>query len=232
MVELLPNSLPLLVFIAGIVLTAAEAVLPGAHFIVLGIALMTAGLLALLLGPVFGPLASPLGIALVTLIMGAVTFWGYRNLNLYGGRQSGQTADVDSLKGAEGRVTETVTRGGGEVKLKDGGFNPFYRARSMDQEIPEGTRVMVIDPGGGNVVTVTPTEEFEDDIDRELAAERASQKREERLERDASTQEDAPQNNATQNNATQNDATTQDDATVRDDENSSDTEREFDTEET
>ena len=169
MVDLLPNSLPLLVFIAGILLTAAEAVIPGAHFIVLGIALMVAGLLALVVG---GPLAAPLGIAIVTLLMGAATYWGYRNLDLYGGSGKGKTADSDSLKGSEGRVTERVTRDSGEVKLDDGGFNPHYRARALDEDIPEGTRVMVIDPGGGNVVTVTPVEEFVDDIDRELAAER------------------------------------------------------------
>jgi hypothetical protein len=31
---------------------------------------------------------------------------------------------------------------------------------------------MVVDPGGGNVVTVESTSVFEDDIDRELAADR------------------------------------------------------------
>lgn len=169
MVELFADSLPLLVFIAGIILTAAEAVIPGAHFIVLGIALMIAGLFGL----VFGPLGTPLGIALVTLVAGGATFWAYRNLDLYGGQGKGRTADSESLKGVEGRVTERVTMEGGEVKLDDGGFNPFYRARTIDEEIPVGTRVMVIDPGGGNVVTVTPIEVLQDDIDRELAAERA-----------------------------------------------------------
>jgi F0F1-type ATP synthase epsilon subunit len=39
----------------------------------------------------------------------------------------------------------------------------------MDGEIEAGTEVMVIDPGGGNVVTVAPVAEYEDEIDRELA---------------------------------------------------------------
>jgi len=56
------------------------------------------------------------------------------------------------------------------VKLQGGGFSPFYSARSMDGEISEGTDVMVIDPGGGNVVTVESMETIEDDIDRQLAA--------------------------------------------------------------
>ena len=40
----------------------------------------------------------------------------------------------------------------------------------MDGAIPEGEDVMVIDPGGGNVVTVESLETIEDDIDRQLAA--------------------------------------------------------------
>jgi hypothetical protein len=61
----------------------------------------------------------------------------------------------------------------GEVKLEDGGFNPYYRARSVEGEIEVGSEVMVVDPGGGNVVTVEPVAEG-DDIDRALARERAA----------------------------------------------------------
>jgi hypothetical protein len=39
----------------------------------------------------------------------------------------------------------------------------------MDGEIEVGTEVMVIDPGGGNVVTVAPASGDEDEIDRALA---------------------------------------------------------------
>ena len=66
-------------------------------------------------------------------------------------------------------MTERVTPTEGEVKLDNGGFNPRYSARSVDGEIPEGTEVMVIDPGGGNVVTVESVSTGYDDIDRELA---------------------------------------------------------------
>jgi hypothetical protein len=65
-------------------------------------------------------------------------------------------------------VTERVTPTDGEVKLDNGGFNPRYSARSVDGEIPEGTEVMVIDPGGGNVVTVESVSTGYDDIDRQL----------------------------------------------------------------
>jgi hypothetical protein len=67
-------------------------------------------------------------------------------------------------------VTERVTPTEGEVKLDEGGFNPHYAARSVDGEIPAGTEVLVVDPGGGNVVTVESVSAAYDDIDRELEA--------------------------------------------------------------
>jgi len=59
------------------------------------------------------------------------------------------------------------------VKLEDGGFNPYFRAHSVDGEIAEGEEVIVVDPGGGNVVTVQSLDaDHRDEIDRELARER------------------------------------------------------------
>lgn len=158
------DSLPLLLLVAGIVLAIAEALIPGAHFIVLGVALVLAGLAGLLLGP----LASPLLLAALVLGFGGVALYAYRELDLYGGKGVARTRDSDSLKGATGRVTERVTPHEGQIKLHEGGFNPYYAARSIDGEIPEGTEVMVVDPGGGNVVTVESLESIEDPIDREL----------------------------------------------------------------
>jgi hypothetical protein len=42
----------------------------------------------------------------------------------------------------------------------------------MDADIPEGTEVMVVDPGGGNVITVEPVDAVEDSIDRQLRRDR------------------------------------------------------------
>jgi hypothetical protein len=42
----------------------------------------------------------------------------------------------------------------------------------MEGEIPEGTEVMVVDPGGGNVITVEPVDAVEDSIDRQLRRDR------------------------------------------------------------
>ena len=164
-----PETLPLLLIAAGLLLSVAEAIAPGANFIVVGIALLGAGLVGLALGP----LASPFVLGLFVLLFGAIAFYGYHELDIYGGKGQAQTSDSDTLKGKTGRVTERVTRTGGEVKLDGGGFNPYYSARSIEGEIAEGEEVMVVDPGGGNVVTVESLSYVEDDIDRELAADRS-----------------------------------------------------------
>ncbi len=161
------DNLPLFLLLAGAALTIAEAFAPGAHFIVVGVALLVAGLVGVFLPAGLGPLA-PLILALLVLVSGSVTFYVYRQFDFYGGKGTAQTTDSSSLRGAMGRVTEPVTPSTGEVKLDEGGFNPYYRARSVDGEIPEGTEVMVVDPGGGNVVTVEAVDGL-DDIDRELA---------------------------------------------------------------
>ncbi|MGA9402270.1 NfeD family protein [Haladaptatus sp.] len=179
------DSLALLLVIAGAGLTLAEALIPGAHFIVVGIALLLAGLVAFL----FPPLAQPFVLSFLVLAFGAISFYGYRHLDLYGGKGSGRTKDSDSLKGTTGQVTERVTRSEGQVKLDSGGFNPYYAARTMDGEIPEGTEVMVMDPGGGNVVTVEPVDFIEDPIDRELARGRADANRAETDRAERETEE-------------------------------------------
>ncbi|WP_318566817.1 NfeD family protein [Salinigranum marinum] len=160
-----PETLPLLLVLAGLGLSVAEAIAPGAHFVVLGVALLLAGVVGLLIGP----FASPLVLGVLVLLFGALSLYGYREFDIYGGKGTAKTSDSDALTGSFGRVTERVTPTMGEIKLEGGGFNPYYSARSMDDEIDVGTEVMVVDPGGGNVVTVTPVSEYEDEIDRELA---------------------------------------------------------------
>ena len=169
-----PSVLSLLLVAAGLGLSLAEAVSPGAHFVVLGVALLGAGLVGLAVTPFLGPLAAMLVLGLLVLVFGGIALWGYRELDVYGGKGSGRTSDSDALTGKMGRVTEHVTPTSGEIKLDGGGFSPHYSARSLDGEIPEGTEVMVVDPGGGNVVTVEAVADFEDEIDRELARGRTS----------------------------------------------------------
>jgi membrane protein implicated in regulation of membrane protease activity len=179
--ELGPETLPLLLIVAGLGLSIAEAMAPGAHFAVLGVALLAAGIVGFLLGPLAGPLV----LAVLVLVFGSLALVGYRRFNVYGDANAGQTSDSASLRGRTGRVTERVTPRSGSVKLDRGGFNPNYAARSIDGEIPVGTEVLVIDPGGGNVLTVTSLEDVEDDIDAELARGRAAMEAEAEAEADA-----------------------------------------------
>jgi len=157
-------GLALLLIILGVGLSIAEALAPGAHFIVVGVALLVAGVIGVVAG-----IESALALAALVLVAGGISLFVYREFDLYGGSGTGATTDSDSLQGRRGRVTERVTETGGEVKLDGGGFNPYYSARVIGGEIPAGSEVMVVDPGGGNVLTVEVLGAIEDDIDRELA---------------------------------------------------------------
>lgn len=194
MVAPLDQSLPLLLVIAGIGLVVAEALAPGAHFIVLGVALLGAGLVGLLLGAfgLGGGVVGAFVLALFVLLFGAAALYVYREFDIYAGTGVGKTRDSDSLRGRSGRVTERVTETEGEVKLDRGGFNPYYAARTTSGSIEVGEEVIVLDPGGGNVVTVESIGIVEDDIERELAKGRERESRTEaEAEADVETNDDA-----------------------------------------
>lgn len=166
--DLLQTNLPLILLLAGAALIIAEALAPGAHFFVAGVALFAAGLVGMVLPSVLGAV-NVLILAAVVMIVAVATLYAYRELDMYSGPGEGRTSDSSSLRGKTGYVTERVTRTTGEVKIEDGGFNPYYKARAVDGEIAEGTEVMVMDPGGGNVLTVEAIGDAGDAIDRELA---------------------------------------------------------------
>lgn len=169
MVEFLVDNLPLTLLAAGLLLMVMEAVSPGAHLIVIGVALVGAGMIGMLF-----PVGGPLVLAALTLAIGAGAAWVYREFDFYGGKGTAKTSDSDSLSGRTGYVTKTVSTRGGEVKLDEGGFNPHYSARTTSGTIEEGEEVIVLDPGGGNVLTVARMGSIEEDeIDRALAREAA-----------------------------------------------------------
>jgi len=170
--SLFGQSISFFLFLAGAILLIAEAFAPGAYLFVLGVALLSAGLVGLLLPGGLGIFA-PIILAVVVLGLTGLTLWGYRKIDVYDGDGAAETSHSGSLRGQFGTVTERVTTSEGEVKLEDGGFNPYYRARSVEGEIEVGSEVMVVDPGGGNVVTVEPVAGG-DDIDRALERERAA----------------------------------------------------------
>ena len=179
MVVPLDLTLPLLLVLAGVGLVVAEALAPGAHFIVLGVALLGSGLVGLallsLLPALMAGLLGTVLLALLVLVFGGAALYVYREFDIYGGTGVGKTRDSDSLRGLTGRVTERVTETEGQVKLDRGGFNPYYAARTTDGEIEVGEEVIVVDPGGGNVVTVESIGMVQDDIERELARGRAQE---------------------------------------------------------
>lgn len=170
MVELLGFDLATLLLLVGAGLVIAEAFVPGGHFIVLGIALLGSGLVGLALPAGFGLVGTTLVLAASVMIFGGAALYAYREFDFYGGKGGPQTSDSDTLRGKTGRVTERVTDSSGEVKLEDGGFNPNFQARSLDGDIEVGTKIIVVDPGGGNILTVENYEAIDrDEIDRELA---------------------------------------------------------------
>ncbi|WP_336034750.1 NfeD family protein [Halobacterium yunchengense] len=167
MVEVFGQSLSFLLVVVGTALCIMEALAPGAHLIVIGVALLVAGLVGL-----FVPAAAtPFVLAGLVLAVGLAALWTYRNYDFYQGTGRGQTRDADDLRGERGYVTETVTERSGRVKLQSGGFDPTYGARTISGTIEEGTDVVVVDPGGGNILTVEAVD-GQDDIDRELDRER------------------------------------------------------------
>jgi membrane protein implicated in regulation of membrane protease activity len=180
MPELFGLTLPVLLVLLGSGLMILEAFAPGAHFIVVGIAILAAGLVGVLLGPVLPAAVLAIVLAAIVLFAGGASLYAYRQFDFYGGTGAGQTSDSASLQGKTGRATRRITETEGKVKLEGGGFNPHYQARAFDGEIAEGEEVMVVDPGGGNVLTVASTSAFDDDIDRELAADRERTDAEER----------------------------------------------------
>ncbi|SEW06354.1 NfeD family protein [Halobacterium jilantaiense] len=153
------QSLSFVLVVAGAVLCIAEALVPGAHLIVLGVALLSAGLVGMFLLSN----ATPFVLAGVVFIVGMVALYVYRYYEIYEGTDSGQTLASSDLRGKTGYVVEEVTSRSGRIDLEGGGFNSSYAARSTVGTIPVDEEVVVVDPGGGNVVTVEPVDDSADD---------------------------------------------------------------------
>lgn len=138
---------------AGLVLIVGEAFIPGGAFVVVGTGLLAAGTTGLLF-----EINSLLPLTVLTAVYGTAAFAGFRRFEVFGERGE-QTSEADSLRGEEAVVKERVTSDDGRVKLRSGGFNPYYEARTYGDPIPVGSRVRVVDPSGGNVLEVEPVPE-------------------------------------------------------------------------
>ncbi len=144
----------------GLLLLLGEAFIPGGTLMVVGVGLLAAGVTGLLF-----EINSLLPLTVLTGVYGAVAFAAFKQYDFFGERGD-QTSEADTLRGEIGVVKETVTADEGRVKLKSGGFDPFYVARSYTGEtIPEGTTVRVADPRGGNVLEVEPLPQSDESRD-------------------------------------------------------------------
>ena len=166
--ELLGVSLNLIILLVGSLLVIAEAIIPGAQFIVIGVSLLATGVIGFAVPTIGSSIPLLLGVFIITSIL---TFLAYSKLNIYEGEGGViETSDSDSLKGIEGVVVEPVTQSNGKVDLNKTGFATEFQARTeFDQTIEEGTKIVVVDGGGGNIVTVQEMADItQDEIDKEL----------------------------------------------------------------
>lgn len=217
MIEVLGRSLSLVLVVAGTALCVLEAFAPGAHFVVLGVALLVAGLVGL-----FVPAAAtPFVLAGVVLAAGVGALYVYRHFDFYEGTGRGQTSTSSDLRGVRGYVLEPVTERSGMVELESGGFDPTYAARTISGTIDEGAEVVVVDPGGGNVLTVEAVD-GRDDIDRALERGEARDAPRASEERDSSDTLSEPENRTESDTRTESGA-------ASDTQSESDAEREPDT---
>ncbi|MFB6284319.1 MAG: NfeD family protein [Halobacteria archaeon] len=150
----IPPTIPTILTGIGTLLVVAEAVMPGAHFMVIGLALLGAGITGLVIGT-----NSFLYLGIFALFYGGITYYYYRN-NLYPDEEVARTSSSSDLQGKVGRVVEEVTNDTGRIKI-DEHFDPSFAARNFSGETIEvGEKVRVVDPRGGNVLVVERFEEI------------------------------------------------------------------------
>ncbi|MFP4590192.1 MAG: NfeD family protein [Halobacteriales archaeon] len=139
------------VFVIGLLLMMTGA-FGEANLALVGIAVSLVGLA----GMALGPYSTPLVLGALVPIVGFVLIYLYRYVEFPRTTSPKQTTAVEHLRGRVGRVTETATPHGGTIHLRGGGFDPNFRCRTRAGTIPAGERAVVVDPGGGNVLTVAP----------------------------------------------------------------------------
>lgn len=153
-----------IVMVFGILLTMTGA-FGDPNLVVVGIVVTIAGVI----GMVLGPYSTPLVVGSLIPIVGFLIYYIYRFVEFPGTERPEQTSSAASLHGAKGRITERTTERAGEIKLDGGGFDPHYRCRTKQGTLEVGERAVVIDPGGGNVLTIAPEGSVDED---ELVAKR------------------------------------------------------------
>lgn len=140
--------------IIGMIMIMSIVILPVDEIVVGGIGLTLAGILATLI-PFLGGL---IPVAIMTVVFTIVSYYLYKN-NVRVGGLNENTSDSGDLVGKTGIVVETIPASGtGTVKLEGGGFSRYSATAEENKRIEEGESVMVMDPGGGNIVSVAVDE--------------------------------------------------------------------------
>lgn len=154
--------------IIGCLLVISEAFIPGADMMVFGTALLIGGLVGMQTG-LGAPLtpANVLYLTIISVIAGGITFYFYRTY-LRGQGEGSETTTAEDLKDKEGTTVNKVTRSSGRIHL-DAGSRSEYQARSVVGDIEPQTDVVVVDPGGGTILKVRPTEKETTQIPEEDA---------------------------------------------------------------
>ena len=158
MIELFGLPLPYVLLLGGVLIVLFESIVPGAYFAPMGS--------TLLLGGITGVFAISFGISSIGTVVlmiaailstGLLSAYTYRSIDLFtDAGEVDRTRDASSLQGVTGVVIEPVTPTDGRITLHTTGFTTEFPARSIDSRIDEGDEVIVVDPGGGNVLTVEP----------------------------------------------------------------------------
>lgn len=152
------HDLAFIVIVLGILLAMTGA-FGDPNLVIVGLVVSIAGLIGVLVEPT----STLLVLAALVPVVGFLLFYLYRHVQFPRSEAPDQTSSAHTLIGQPGRVTEEVTPRGGEVELLRSGFDPRHRSRSRTGSIPVGERVIVVDPGGGNVLTVAPADEVDVD---------------------------------------------------------------------
>lgn len=156
-----------LFILAGGVFIVLEAVAPGADMVVIGAALLLAGLFGVQtgIGTEVVNASNLFYLSIVAFLSGLLVFYFYRKY-LHKQGKGVVTSSSDDLKDAQGITITKVTADEGRVRIENGGSNPKYSARSTAGVIEARTKIRVVDPGGGSLLRVAPLEnEMEDEAE-------------------------------------------------------------------
>ncbi len=149
-------DLAFLLLVLGILITMTGA-FGEPNLVLVGLVISIAGVLGLLLGEY----STPIVLGGLVPTVGFVLYYIYRYVQFPRSERVEQTSSAASLVGESGTLLSAADPRGGRVKLDGTGFTSEYPCRTRSETLAEGTDVVVIDPGGGNVLTVAAADEVD-----------------------------------------------------------------------